>query len=53
MDNFLASFEETQAEELKRVGDLQMQARQYFWTELGGPFSFYFYHVFQNCRFNE
>ena len=27
MDNFLASFEETQAEELKRVGDLQMQAR--------------------------
>ena len=26
MDNFLASFEETQAEELKRIGDLQMQA---------------------------
>ena len=25
MDNFLASFEETQAEELKRIGDLQMQ----------------------------
>lgn len=27
MDNFLASFEETQAEELKRIADLQMQAR--------------------------
>ena len=27
MDNFLASFEETQAEELKRIGDLQMQVR--------------------------
>lgn len=28
MDNFLASFEETQAEELKRIADLQMQIQQ-------------------------